>query len=170
MKTSINRFYLVLGMILIVGASVHTARAQLGNKAAPRGDVRVQRALDALKLTYEVTAEGNFGLISTTIGKRTQVVVIDSATEKFRDLEIREVWSPAMTIRGQVPASTANRLLQDKNKFGSWNVNWDGTSSKIYFAAHLSVDADAETLSTIISFVSSVADQMELELTGKDDN
>lgn len=169
MKTYVRFLLLTTTIFLVIGAMSLSANAQLGT-TAKRGDVRVQRVLDTLKLRYEVQTSGNFKLVPIDVGnKRTQLAYIDSATDVYENLDIREVWAPAAAFRGQLSAATANKLLQQKPKFGGWRVYYDGTNSLIYFAVHISADSDAETVKTALQIVTRAADTMELELTSKDD-
>lgn len=172
MKIYLKLLLTVSAVVLFVGTFSFSANAQLlgNNSAASRGDVRVQRVLDALNLRYEVQNSGSFKLVPINMGnRRTQLVYVDSKTDRFGSLEIREVWAPAAATRGELPQTVANKLLREKPKFGSWRIYFDGTNSLVYFAAHISADADSSTMRTTIDFVTKVADEMEIELTGKDD-
>lgn len=58
------------------------------------------------------------------------------------------------------------------NKFGGWRVADadDGSGVVVYYSAQVAADADAATLKTVTGLVAVVADEMEAELTGADDN
>jgi hypothetical protein len=160
------------------------ASAQIGS--APRKtppDPRVKAALEEIGYKYELTQNNDYKLTiendqieEVVNGKttyRSQLAYINSKTEKYSSLEIREVWSPAFYSAGPLSAAIANRLLRENNsvKFGAWRVEAQESSGKYLtmFAVQIAADSDAESLRLAIKSVILVADRMEKELTGKDD-
>jgi hypothetical protein len=83
----------IVVMAVLFGIAVpgFTPKARL---QAGEPDQRVEKALKKLGLKYTVDKDGDFKLIFTTEGDRTQVVFINSGTETLRKMEIREIWSP----------------------------------------------------------------------------
>jgi len=163
----------------------HAIAAQIGNTArkAP-ADPRVRVALDEIGYKYDLTENNNYRLnpIQTeqagtkpdkTPIYRSQLVYVNSTTEKYGTLEIREVWSPAFYSAGPLSAALANRLLRENNsvKFGAWRVEVQEDSGKYLamFAVQIAADGDAESLRLAIKSVILIADRMEKELTGADD-
>ena len=134
--------------------------------------------LKALKYNYEITADKDFKLVFE-VGdeKRTQAVVINSNTETYDKYEIREVWSPALSVDEPVDAALVNRLLRANNtvKIGAWRT-WPGDKKGdvqevyIVFAAQIDANAAAEVLAATLDMVAQTADQLEKELTQKDDH
>jgi hypothetical protein len=163
---------------------VQVVSAQIGN--APRKtppDPRVKAALEEIGYKYELTEDNDYRLTiendqieKVVNGKttyRSQLAYVNSNTEKYSSLEIREVWSPAFYSAGPLSAAIANRLLRENNsvKFGAWRVDVQESSGKYLtmFAVQIAADSDAESLRLAIKSVILVADRMEKELTGKDD-
>jgi len=83
-------------------------------------------------------------------------------------VKVREVWAPAYRAsNGAFPEEVANRLLEDSNssKLGGWVKQGDTA----VFVVKLAADATQSQLDDALDFVLRTADQMELELTGKDE-
>ena len=164
------------------------AAAQVGNgRQKPPADPRIKAALDEIGYKYEMTAENDYKLVpiqteqvgTDANGKpkwRSQLVYVNSNTEKYGTLEIREVLSPAFLSNGPLSATLANRLLRENNtvKLGSWRlvvINSGPNAGKYLamFAAQIGANSDAESLRLAIKSVILIADRMEKEITGADD-
>lgn len=180
-----KRMILALSCLLLFALS---ASAQIGNAAKkPPADPRVRAALDEIGYKYEMTDDNDYKLVpiqteesgKTADGKpvyRSQLVYVNSNTEKYGTLEIREVLSPAFLSNGPLSAAVANRLLRENNsvKLGSWRlvvINSGANAGKYLamYAAQISADSDPEALRLTIKSVILIADRMEKELTGADD-
>jgi hypothetical protein len=157
-----------------------------GENSTPAADPRVKAALDRIGYKYELSKENDYKLtpiqteqIGTAAdGKpiwRTQLVYVNSNTERYGSLEIREVLAPAFLSTGPLSATVANRLLRENNtvKLGSWrlvqiNSGPNAGSYLAMFAAQINADSDAESLRLTIKSVILIADRMEKELTNAD--
>ena len=171
----------VLLLALLASASpTGGARAQVGSRRGAsdgarqvRRDLRVERALTDANFIYSVLPTGNFVVTyNYTDLRRRQECFITSSVERYGGLEVREVWSRAAQVKGQLPPAMALRLLRNEKKFGGWRAV-DATSGGgviIYYSAQIAADADAQTLKSVIEFVSFAADEMEAELTGRDEH
>jgi hypothetical protein len=167
---------------------MQAASAQIGNTAKkPPADTRVRVALEEIGYKYEMTDDNDYKLVpiqteesgKNADGKsiyRSQLVYINSNTEKYGALEIREILSPAFLSNGPLSAAVANRLLRENNsvKLGSWRlvvINSGANAGKYLamYAAQISADSDPESLRLTIKSVILIADRMEKELTGADD-
>ena len=149
------------------------AQAQAGG-TRKAGDARVKAILDQLGYKYELTSNGDFKLIPIkTEDGRSQLVYVNSDTQQYSSLEIREVMSPAYLSNGPLSAAVANRLLRENSevKFGAWRVELHNNGQKYLalFAVQIAANSDAETLRLAIKSVLLIADRMEKELTGTDD-
>ena len=162
------RYVLVGAVLTLVLAPV--AFGQLGS--APSGDQRVKKALDELELKYTIDSDGDFKLTFEFEDGRSQLCFINSNTETFKNLEIREVWAPGYKSDGPFSATVANKLLEDsfKKKLGAWQTmtSDDGTYLAV-FAAKIDAACDAPSLHACIKAVISAADDMEESLTGDKD-
>lgn len=159
----------VLSTILL--APIHAlaqAPTETGDKT---GDPRVKTALDSLKYKYTVNKSKAYEVTFDLKDQRSQVVFINSATQKFSKLELREVTSTAFRVKGKLSSEQALRLLADNDRrtWGSWRlVEEDGFTFVIY-AVQLPADSNADTLDSAIDAVMYTADEMEKEVTKADD-
>jgi hypothetical protein len=180
-----KRTLLTLSCLLLF---TQIALAQVGTAAKkPPADPRVKAALDEIGYKFELDTNNDYKLVpiqteqdgTTADGKpkwRSQLVYVNSNTEKYGTLEIREVLAPAFLSNGPLSAAVANRLLRENNsvKLGSWRlvVINNGENAGKYlamYAAQIGADSDAESLRLTIKSVILIADRMEKELTGADD-
>ncbi|HVK06154.1 MAG TPA: hypothetical protein VM490_21975 [Armatimonadaceae bacterium] len=135
-------------------------------------DPRVKAALEKLKYAFTVNANKAYVLTFTLKDqKRTQAVFVNSSTEKYGPVEVREVTSTAYKVKGKIAADQAQRLLadNDRRKWGAWRTVEDGDATFVIYAVQLPADADAETLDNAIDAVMFTADAMENEMTKADD-
>ena len=163
-------------LILALACVLCFAESALAQPGVARkaGDPRVKVLLDQIGYKYELTASGDFKLIPIkTEDGRSQLVYVNSNTQQYSSLEIREVLSPAYLSTGPLSAAVANRLLRENGevKFGAWRVEIHNNGQKYLalFAVQIAANSDAETLRLAIKSVLLVADRMEKELTGTDD-
>ena len=171
-----KRTLLILSCLLILTAQAAIAQVGSPAKKAP-ADPRVKASLDEIGYKFELTADNDYKLVPIkTEGERSQLVYVNSNTEKYGTLEIREVLAPAFLSNGPLSAAVANRLLRENNsvKLGSWRlvVINNGPNAGKYlamYAAQIAADSDAESLRLTIKSVILIADRMEKELTGSDD-
>jgi hypothetical protein len=178
---------ILLVVFLLFIAQVAAAQTHGDNSASPTADPRVKAALDRIGYKYELNKENDYKLTpiqteqtgTSADGKpiwRSQLVYVNSNTERYGALEIREVLAPAFLSSGPLSATVANRLLRENNivKLGSWRLVpiTTGPNAGSYlamFAAQISADSDAESLRLAIKSVILIADRMEKELTNADD-
>ncbi len=163
---SIARKTLIAAVLAL--AAITVAHAQ-GKKVPP--DPRVSKALDAEKLRFEVEESGEYSVViewSNDAG-RTQLVRIPSDTFRWQGAEYRDVYSVAFeTAPGKpVDAALANRMLIENNDslLGFWAKQGDVVMN----IARIPADAPASMLRAAVFFVGETADDLEKEVTGKDD-
>ena len=179
------RIFLAVCLCLFT-AQLAAAQAH-GDNSAPAADPRVKAALDRIGYKYELNDQNDYKLTpiqteqtgTAADGKpiwRTQLVYVNSNTERYGSLEIREVLAPAFLSSGPLSATIANRLLRENNtvKLGSWRlvqINSGPNTGKYLamFAAQINADSDPESLRLTIKSVILIADRMEKELTNADD-
>ncbi|MHB8080246.1 MAG: hypothetical protein ACYDIE_13440 [Candidatus Krumholzibacteriia bacterium] len=152
--------------ILLAGAA---GSAQVGSAAS--GDARIKALLDDAGYKYDLTGDGDFKLVFTTEGERTQIVIINSNTEKYKNFEIREIWSPGYKSTEAIGGDIAVKLLKDnyERKLGAWQIVDAGDQQWAVFAAKVAADLSGQDLTSVINIVISSADELEKELTGRDD-
>lgn len=137
--------------------------------AAPAGDARVKKRLDERGMKYEVYEDGDFKLtFSYKTEDRSQLVFVSGKTESVGVFEIREVFAPALKLADvQLPGAKTKELLESSGeyKLGSWEIRGD----VLYYVIKLPDTIDAEELESALEIAAEAADDMELELSGKDD-
>lgn len=144
-----------------------------GTSRAADADARVKKALDAANMKYEVTPTGSYKVVlSFSEDNRTQLTLISSSTNKYRDVEWRDVYSKAFEVKGPVAEKQANDLLAKNNDniFGAWCIMQNEGSSYVFFQVAVPAEASATDLKNAVSMASVQADELEKKVTGKDDN
>jgi len=156
---------------IFIGALPLQAYSQLGSPPPVASDSRVKRALDEAGLKYTVDSDGDFKLIFDIENDRTQIVWVNSKTYKYGEFEIREVWSVAYASDSLFNSTVANRLLKDNEdrKLGAWQTKRLNGKYAAVFAAKVAASMSSDQLASAIRAVRSTADEIENELTSRDD-
>jgi hypothetical protein len=100
----------------------------------------------------------------------TQEAFICSSTSKYGSFEIREIYSWGYTSKSEdksIPAEVANRLLENswELKLGAWAKVGDSAA----FVSKIDANADSQSLYDALKITLTTADEMEHELTGRED-
>ncbi|MEJ7575503.1 MAG: hypothetical protein WKF74_00700 [Pyrinomonadaceae bacterium] len=140
-----------------------------------QADPRVRAALDSLGMPYEIDGDGDYKLTLNVPNSngRTQLVYINTRTERLGSMEIREVWAPAIRSNGPFTEAISNQLLKisyDK-ELGAWQTMLfqNGQVYMAVYAAKIAAASDPQALRASIDAVLKTADAVELQVTGKDD-
>lgn len=126
-------------------------------------DPKIAKHLDSLGYDYEIDGDGDYKLVMSLDGGRTQLVFVRSPVETYGQQRIREIWSPAYkSPTAAFPGVVANRLLEASNnlKLGAW-VKQD---QHAVLVVKIAADASAKTLDEAINAAVSSADEIEREL------
>jgi hypothetical protein len=161
---------MVVSVAAIAGSLIGTmAYAQLGAKKSP--DQRVEKLLQAAELKYKIDEDGDFVVGNRIDEQRTQLAWILSRTSPLGTMEIRQIWSIAYRSEEPISPKIAARLLEQNGqvKLGAWQVRKMGQHYVALFCAQIAADTDTKTLLLALHAVTTTADEMEKELTGKDD-
>ena len=146
------------------------ARAQTDDVPAPP-DARVEAALKALDLRYDVEASGDYALDFDLDSGRGQTVWVRPATATYGGLAMREVFSVAFAPDDSaavvVVPNLAMRLLEENTSLvaGAWCVEDGG----IVFIVRVPADASPDELMAAIDLAMVVADGLDDELHDGDD-
>lgn len=135
---------------------------------ATDADPVVKAQLESKGTPFTIDEDGDFQITVRISEDRTQLVWVRSAVEETGEMRVREIWSPGYQSEGaSFPAAIANDLLERSNmlKVGSW-VKQDQVAMLV---TKIPADASASQLDEAIDLTASAADEVELELTGKDD-
>lgn len=164
---------LTLSLLLISGmaSGAHAQIGPAGGDKTSGPDARVQTLLDKLGYKYTVTKSGNYKLTFETEDGRSQVVIVNSTTETYKNFEIREIWSTAYETSGSLSGEVALKLLEDSelSKLGFWVVSKGESKSIAVYEVRLAANADTESLNSALINVTKSADVMEKKLTDGDE-
>ena len=165
MKTTIVYFFLLI-------ISTNSIFAQIGENDY---DPRVKKNLDDLSVKYAITENNNFKLIFNTEKNgdgRTQLVIINSNTEKYDEIEVREIFSVIKKGKNlnELDESILQILLKrnDTIKMGSWCISEDENSYYIVFAIKAGANMNKTMLESILSLIAAESDKVEKEIFGGD--
>ena len=161
----------VSSILLAGGLLVSSGYGQVGVIAARRADQRVETLLEAAQLKYQIDEDGDFALAFKFEDGRTQIAWILSNTTYLGPIEIREVWSIGYRSKEPISPEIATRLLEQNGrvKLGAWHIRKMGSDYVAVFAAQVAADTDQTTLRWALHAVTTTADEMEKELTQKDE-
>jgi hypothetical protein len=158
-RTLPSRAALLLASTLAVTAGADTAT----------GSVSVKNRLEARGIKYELDGDGDFKVTySYSKENRSQLVFVSGATHQVGGFTVREIFSPAARIQKDgINGAKALELLMESrsNKFGSWEIGGD----VLYFVVKLPDNLSAAELESIMDITAETADDMELEISGRDD-
>ena len=135
-----------------------------------KGDPRVKDILVSAGIKYEVDNDGDYKTIFGFDDSRSQVAFIDSKTETFSDVEMRDVWSVGLKGKGHLSAEVANALLEKNSqyKLGSWGIVQQGGEVLAIFKVAVSADANQAELTSVLQSVAIQADEVEKEFLKTD--
>ncbi len=154
---------------LVGTTSLHAFLAQRptpGPAATPIADL-----LDQSGIKYEINERGNFVVLRGFQDERTQLVFIYGKAWDYQGVQVRELFSPAFRLEGELPADLANQLLtrSQETSVGGWQVIESGGERIVAYAIKVVDRMTAEELRTWIDCVASEADDLEEKVTAKDD-
>jgi hypothetical protein len=124
--------------------------------------------LDQQKIKYEVDKDKDYKVIyDFSKEKRTQIVYVSGRTEDFEGIKIRSIFAPAAQLKKNSIDGQLKALLEanGKSKFGAWEIVGDD----LFFSARLIEPFTADELGRLLNLVASVADDKEIEISGKSD-
>lgn len=147
----------------VLALSLACAVASPSLAAEPDG---VAALLEQAKIKYEVDKDKDYKVTyDFEKEKRTQIVYVSGTTEEFRGMRIRSIFAPAARLNKDSIAGQYKALLEHngKAKIGAWEIDGD----ILYFSARIIEPVTPEQLSSILNLVASIADDKEIEISGK---
>jgi hypothetical protein len=152
--------------VLRVGLAFGLLTAPLAASAA---DASVKQRLDQIGMKYAVDKDGDYKVtISFAKERRTQMVFISGTTESVSGFTIRKIFSPAATVATDgIDGAKALELLRDSRvkKLGSWEIE----GANLYLVMKLPDTLTAAQLRAAMMAAASLADDMEIKLSGTRD-
>jgi len=137
--------------------------------AARAEDAAVARRLAQIGMKYTVDKDGDYKVtINFAKEHRTQMVFVSGATETLGGMTIHKIFSPAATVATDgIDGAKALELLRDSRvkKLGSWEIE----GANLYLVVKVPDTLTAAQLETVMMATASLADDMELRLSGARD-
>jgi hypothetical protein len=131
-------------------------------------DASVEKRLNERGLKFETDADGDYrSVYSYKDEGRTQLVYVSGSTETTGAFVVREVFAPAADVDGDhVDGAKLRELMAGnwRSKLGAWAIE----GHTLIYLIKLPDDASATALEAAMDMAAAAADDMELELTGKD--
>lgn len=141
----------------------------LATTAVHAADPSVEARLKARDVPYEVDADGDFKIVySYEKEGRSQMVFVAGTPESIDDMKIREIYSAAGKVdEDGIDGATALKLLGESQtkKIGGWEL----AGNVLLYVIKVPDSIDAAGLETFIKIAAELADDKEIELSGKKD-
>ncbi len=155
-KTKLTFFFLFL-------LNIHLVLAQTSQ------DMRVVENLNKLGFKYDVKDDGSF-LFTIPVGNRTQMIFINSSTNQFEGMEIREIYSVVYQSNQKPNEVQLIQLLLDNSqkKLGAWEMISDNNQFFMVFTAKIPAAQNEKDMRATIDIVANAADAMEQLLFNTD--
>jgi hypothetical protein len=156
MQNSLSLRAMALGLALVLG----------GTSSAAEPD-RVAALLDQQKIKYEVDSDKDYKIVYEFEDKRTQVVYVSGSTEELDGFRIRTIFAPAAKIDKDPIDGKLMSLLEENgnSKVGAYEI----VGKTLFFSTRMIEPFSAEQLKSMLTVVSSVADEKEKEISGARD-
>ncbi|MBI2299239.1 MAG: hypothetical protein HYU66_09920 [Armatimonadetes bacterium] len=160
----------LVALVVVFAVALAAAQKPSKNKGG-KADPRVEKQLKALELKYEVDKDGDYRLIYEVGEERSQVVFVNSVTNTVREIEVREIWSPALVGEEPPGADVMKKVLDDSQQrtIGGWQLMSGDKSYVLNYAVKIPVDSTDKLLSAAAIVAAHTADALEKDVTGKDD-
>lgn len=159
----------MLRAVLLVVLLAVAAPSLAQDAEAPPSDPGLEEAFERLEIIYEVEDNGDYRLVYGLENGRNQIVWIRPEVYEAGTVEVREVFSYAMTLKegAPLPSGVAERLLVYNHDYilGAWARGGD----RLVFSARMPPVVTDDELLDMISIVMFTADEVEQEITGQDE-
>ena len=140
---------------------------------AEEADPRISVALSRNDIKFQVNDSNNFRVICITDkeNNRDQLVIVNSKTEKYASLELREIWALGYKVPegSTVPAPVVKKAMSssDNYKLGFWELSEN--EDILFHCARVPANLDDDTLIKVIFDIAGTADEFEAENLGTDE-
>ena len=132
-------------------------------------DASVEARLDARGIKYDIDKDGDYTItISYDKDGRSQLVFVSGTVETVAGLVIREVYASAGKVKEDgIDGTKALKLLAEsfEKKVGGWELS----GNTLLYVIKLPDSIDASGLESAIKIAAEIADDKEIELSGKKD-
>jgi len=168
-STWMKRSEIKFAVILALMAIYYPSAGQIGDN---NYDFRVKSHLDKLEINYEISGNGNFKVVFDMGEGRSQLVIINSITNQYGNMEVRDILSPIYVADAKSSFSQSMLFdileLNGTYKLGAWQIDGGESPYILQFNIQISANASESVLDDSIRLAASVADEMEKKLTVED--
>ena len=153
-----------IGLVVMLGLA-----SLLVSTAGLAADRSVEARLKARGITYEVDTDGDYKITySYDKEERSQMVFVSGTPESVGDLKVREIYAAAGKIdEDRIDGAMALKLLEESQtkKIGSWEL----AGNILLYVIKVADSIDAEGLEAVMKIAAELADNKEMELSGRKD-
>lgn len=145
-----------------------TAAALMTPLPTQAEDSSIKRRLDGVGQKYEIDKDGDFKItLSFTEDKRSQIVFVEGTTYDVAGVQVRNIFAPVAKVAEDNVAGKAMELLKANNgyKIGAYEIE----GSFLMLSLKIPEAATGEQLQKAIRLAATVADNKEIEFSGKRD-
>ncbi len=163
-----------LAVLAILGVAL-LSLSPVFAQAKQQADARLEAAMDDTGLAYRVDDEGDIQLEIAWDDGRSQLVILNSGTETYDSMEVREVWTRVAIFEDIDSVSKMDLLglleAAEQLKMGRFTaITTDDGMVMIFLAVVIDADMSGEDLASVIDIVAVQGDEMEKDLMdGTDD-
>ena len=145
-----------------------TAAALMAPVPTQAEDSSLKRRLDGIGQKYEIDKDGDFKItLSFSDDKRTQIVFVEGTPYDVAGVQVRNIFAPVAKVDEDGVAGKAEELLKANNgyKIGAYEIE----GKFLMLSLKIPEAASGEQLQKAIRLAASVADNKEIEFSGKRD-
>ena len=131
-------------------------------------DSSLKRRLDGIGQKYEIDKDGDFKItLSFTEDKRSQIVFVEGSPYDVGGVQVRNIFAPVAKVDEDGVAGKAVDLLKANNgyKIGAYEIQ----GNFLMLSLKIPEAATGEQLQKAIRLAAGVADNKEIEFSGKRD-
>ncbi len=168
---------LFLGLLLFGGCLLPMAipaqdGPQHGSQHGSQADPFIHGQLNRLHVDYTIDEAADFLVKVHLENERSQLVIIRSEVNTYRDAEVREIYSLARSFHKTLPESFIQKLLEDSyisRYTGSWAAAKKDDIVTLIYLAKIPAHVSDEYLLAVIMETAYACDGMEEYLGSKED-
>ncbi len=141
-------------------------------QAEGTNDARIDAVLISLGINYKVDGDGDAKLVMGDLDKgRSQALFINSRTSILSEYDSRKVWSVAYLSDTPLPDDKLRAMMENnpKYKLGFLGIAKVNNKYAVIFTVQIPANADKKIMYAAILAAAQTADDIEQELSDKDD-
>lgn len=161
------------GVMIYAKEGVSSTTSTTASNSTTANNIDIKQKIEATGFSYKLTEKGDYYLTIKRESGRTQLVVVSGKIQTFKDMELREIWSPMKQITSKSDlGSTNGLLLLERNetlKLGAWQIAGENAPFMVNLSITVAASMASHDLKKIIEAIAEEADTCEKEVTQKDE-